>query len=219
MSILGRRLGAAAVAVLCSTIAATGLASDHLDSPAVSKDPTADITDLFAFTSPERAGHLVLVLNANPGASKDTRFSDAVMYSFRVRSDAKTSDREVRIDCSFDAAASQKGTCTAYAFAPSTQRLYAQLESGPFALNTVTDEQNGLRVFAGLRADPFYIDAKGAPAGIFGPKFAFTGSNSLHELDVLTIVIDLDVRRVLGSLGPSTTYRIAGETSIIKVKS
>jgi hypothetical protein len=218
MNVIGKWLGAGLVALLCSTVSASGLASDHTDSPAGSQDPTGDITDLFAFKSPAQAGHLVLVLNVHPGAFKDAQFSDAVTYSFRVRSDAKANDREVRIDCAFDDdAAEQHGTCTAYAFAPSTQRLYARLESAPIVLNGTAGEKNGMRVFAGRRADPFYIDAKGSPAGIFGPKFAFTASNALQGLDVLSIVIDLDVRRVLGSLGSSTTFRIAGETSM-KVK-
>jgi hypothetical protein len=205
---------ALALGLFCTASSATALASDHTDSPAISRDPTADITDLFAFKSPERAGHLVLVMNVHPGAYKDAKFSDAVTYSIRVRSEAKTNDREVRIDCTFDAAAEQHGSCTAYAFAPSSKRLIGKVESGDFAVGAVGKEKDGMRVFAGLRADPFYIDAKGAPAGIRGDKFAFTGDNALKGLDVLGIVVEVDVRRVLTALGTGGALRIAAETTI-----
>ena len=34
--------------------------SDHFSGPAVMGDPAVDITDFYAFPSPERPGHLVL---------------------------------------------------------------------------------------------------------------------------------------------------------------
>ena len=37
-------------------------AADHLDGPGVANNGAADITDLYAFPSPERPGHLVLQL-------------------------------------------------------------------------------------------------------------------------------------------------------------
>jgi hypothetical protein len=200
--------------LFCTAFSQAALASDHTDSPAISQDPTADITDLFAFKSPERSGHLVLVMNVHPGAFKDAKFSDAVTYSIRVRSESKTNDREVRIDCTFDAAAEQHGSCTAYAFVPSTKRLLGKVESGPFTVGAVGKEKDGMRIFTGLRADPFYIDAKGAPAGIRGDKFAFTGDNALKGLDVLSIVVDVDVRKVFAALGSSGALRVAAETTI-----
>ena len=48
-------------------------------------EPTADITDLYAFPSPEHPGHLVLVLNTLPFAPPSAVFSDGLIYRFRVR--------------------------------------------------------------------------------------------------------------------------------------
>ena len=37
--------------------------SDHVDGPRQIGDPPADLTDLFAFTSPENPAHTVLAMN------------------------------------------------------------------------------------------------------------------------------------------------------------
>jgi len=58
--------------------------SDRFSGPQFA-DPAADITGLYAFPSPERPGHLVLVLNVFPAAAPGALFSDAISYRFRVR--------------------------------------------------------------------------------------------------------------------------------------
>ena len=42
--------------------------SDHISGPRALADPIADITDVYAFPSPETPGRLVLVLNTLPMA-------------------------------------------------------------------------------------------------------------------------------------------------------
>jgi Domain of unknown function (DUF4331) len=42
--------------------------ADHFSGPRALADPASDITDVFAFPSPERPGHLVLVLDVFPVA-------------------------------------------------------------------------------------------------------------------------------------------------------
>ena len=43
--------------------------SDHFSGPAVMGDPAVDITDFYAFPSPERSGNLVLIMNVFPMAT------------------------------------------------------------------------------------------------------------------------------------------------------
>jgi hypothetical protein len=45
----------------------------------------ADITDVYAFPSPERPGHLVVVLNTLPFAPPSALFSDGLVYRLRIR--------------------------------------------------------------------------------------------------------------------------------------
>ena len=59
--------------------------SDHISGPRALADPIADITDVYAFPSPERAGHLVLVENTLPFAQPSALFSDGLVYRFRLR--------------------------------------------------------------------------------------------------------------------------------------
>ena len=59
--------------------------SDHISGPRALAEPIADITDVYAFPSPERPGHLVLVIDTLPFAPPDGRLSDGLIYRFRVR--------------------------------------------------------------------------------------------------------------------------------------
>ncbi len=59
--------------------------SDHISGPRALAEPIADITDVYAFPSPERPGHLVLVLNTLPFAKPSDLLSDGLVYRFRLR--------------------------------------------------------------------------------------------------------------------------------------
>ena len=59
--------------------------SHHISGPRAVAEPIADITDLYAFPSPEHPGRLVLVLNTLPFAPPSAVFSDGLIYRFRLR--------------------------------------------------------------------------------------------------------------------------------------
>src|SRR4051812_50220369 len=59
--------------------------SDHISGPRALSDPIADITDLYAFPSPERPGRLVLVMNTLPFAKPWDALSEGLIYRFRLR--------------------------------------------------------------------------------------------------------------------------------------
>ena len=92
-------------------------------------DPSIDLTDLFAFTSPEDAGRTVLVANVFPSAGASALFSNAAIYAICVRratvagtgdtASFKTGAEEFRFTCRFDTLqpgpdgkSIQRGTCT-----------------------------------------------------------------------------------------------------------
>src|SRR5471030_2375075 len=85
--------------------------SDHVDGPRQIGDPASDLTDLFAFTSPENPGRTVLALDVFPSAGASAMFSNAINHSIVVRhvsvaglGDAakfKTDDKEYRFNCRF----------------------------------------------------------------------------------------------------------------------
>src|SRR4051812_50211006 len=59
--------------------------SDHISGPRALAEPIADITDVYAFPSPERPDHLVLVMNTLPFAQPSDVLSDGLVYRFRLR--------------------------------------------------------------------------------------------------------------------------------------
>src|SRR3954470_10290499 len=59
--------------------------SDHISGPRALAEPIADITDVYAFPSPDRPGRLALVMNTLPFAQPSDAMSDGLVYRFRLR--------------------------------------------------------------------------------------------------------------------------------------
>jgi hypothetical protein len=197
--------------------------SDHISGPRAVADPIADITDVYAFPSPQSPGRLVLVLNTLPMAKASDLFSTGLLYRFRLRpltppaNDAPGArwtfvpgEEEVVLDCTFDppgpdpdrTGREQHGTCVT----PDGERVVFR----------VNDEEGGhgrgVRVFAGVRWDPFIMDARAALATIATRKLAFTeeGSIFLDGKNVLSIVVEIDQgllpgRRLVGVVAETLT--------------
>src|ERR1700740_302803 len=103
--------------------------SDHVDGPRSISEPAADVTDLFAFTSPEDPGRIVLAMCVFPYAGENAIFPNVIDYSIAVRRVSvagignaarfQPADDEIRFSFRFetlkrDAAgrAIQRGICT-----------------------------------------------------------------------------------------------------------
>ena len=177
--------------------------SDHISGPRALSEPIADITDVFAFPSPERPGHLVLVMNTLPFAQPSDTPSPGLIYRFRLRplthsaSDAAApftpSDREFVFDCVFSPPSADAGTGV-------RQEGFCTVPTGETVPFTVNDPDgasaHGVRVFAGHRWDPFMMDAPAALKTIATGMLAFTdpGSIYLDGKSVLSLVVEVDTR-------------------------
>lgn len=67
-------------------------ASSHREAPLITEDPVADLTDVYAFMSPDRPDSLTLIANVIPfetpaGGPNFHKFGDDVLYSINVDSD------------------------------------------------------------------------------------------------------------------------------------
>ena len=184
--------------------------SDHISGPRALANPIADITDVYAFPSPERSGHLVLVLNTLPFAPPSALFSDGLVYRFRLRPLTvgarddpalfAVGAQEFAFGCVFSEPAGgdwargrgQGGVCTT--------------PSGATVSFSVNDERggsgHGVRVFGGPRWDPFIMDAPAALKTIATGELAFTdpGSIYLDGKNVLSLVVEIDYAGVLGDV-------------------
>jgi hypothetical protein len=164
--------------------------SDHFSGPAVMGDPAVDLTDFYAFPSPERPGNLVLIMDAFPLATSQSFFSDVVTYRFRLRpltlsgGNATHGTAEHTIDVTFsdvpEGTSVQKGSVVT-----SDGREASFVVGEPF-------EQDGMRVFAGLVSDPFFMDVEATLRTDISGKLAFnTAENTVHFRDVLSIVVEV----------------------------
>lgn len=195
--------------------------SDHFSGPRALAGPAGDICDVYAFPSPERPGHLVLVMTVLPGATEDASFSDAIVCRFRLRPLAikeETSsfsfgppESELVFACSFEAARPAAGGATP------VQDGRCTLPSGEMVRFRVHDEQggrgNGVRVYAGLRSDPFCIDLPAYLESLMTGRLAFKhqGQNSLTGFNALSVVIEVDDAPLLQS---SPLWGVVGETVV-----
>jgi hypothetical protein len=74
-----------------------GVASSHREAPAISEDPTADNTDVYAFVSPDRPDSVTIVANYIPleepaGGPNFAKFGDDVLYELHVDNDGDSAD-------------------------------------------------------------------------------------------------------------------------------
>lgn len=141
---------AAKILLLMCLISNYSLAADHLDGPAASSDPAADITDIYAWM--QDSNRINLVMNVFPLASETSRFSNSVSYVFHIRSLAAYGQANQRstVICEFDV--NQNLTCEVNGF-ELVNSVNASSPSG------VQSSVAGFKVFAGLRNDPFFFDA------------------------------------------------------------
>ena len=183
--------------------------SDHISGPRALSDPIADITDVYAFPSPDHPGGLVLVVNTLPMAKPSDRFSAGLVYRFRIR--PVTADptsgayvpghEELVLDCVFGQPVhEQLGTFVS----PSGEQVSFRVD------DETGGAGRGIRVFAGVRWDPFFMDARAALATIATHELAFTdpGSIFLDGKNVLSIVVEIDT----AFLAASTLVGVVAET-------
>src|SRR5579871_847604 len=159
--------------------------SDHFSGPAVMGDPAIDITDFYAFISPERPGNLVLIMDVFPMAAPQACFSDVLTHRFRLRPLKQSGGSfahgaaEYSIDVRFsdvpEGTSLQKGTIVT-----SDGREGRFIVGEPF-------EKDGMRVFAGLASDPFFMDVEAALrtdiSGTWSFRKADTAENTVHLRD------------------------------------
>jgi hypothetical protein len=186
--------------------------SDHVDGPRSIGDPAADITDLFAFTSPEDPARTVLAMNVFPSAGEDAIFSNVIDYSIAVRhvvvagvgNSAKfqPADDEIRFSFRFE-------TLKRDTAGKAIQHGVCRLPGGRELSLTVNEEkgtstpEGDFRVFAGLRSDPFYL--------AWDIAILKKLPNLLQHTNVLCIVVECDTRRVL-DLAKGSLFGAIAET-------
>jgi hypothetical protein len=185
-------------------------ASDHLDGPRATADPQSDLTDVFAFTSPEDPTRVVLAMAVTPYASDASTFSPDVDYAFRVRRVAAlqplTLDQET-LDVVCELGEADTGPDTMTCTGPDGVTASAVVG------DTGAPAGPAMRVFAGLRSDPAFLDRQGMLATVATGRTSFTGQNSFLGANVLAIVVELDSSIFAREGGVAPALEVAADTT------
>jgi hypothetical protein len=145
--------------------AKTMLASDHQDTPEVELSPRYDVNDVYAFPAAER-GRIALVLGTSspltPAATPSARFGtkDKELYQLKIDTNGDAVE-DLVFQITFTGKDKQRVTLRG-PYKPTTTGAMGNVLLGGKALSgpvgQVLSDGNGIKLFAGPRDDPFFID-------------------------------------------------------------
>ncbi|NQY99984.1 MAG: DUF4331 family protein [Bdellovibrionales bacterium] len=173
----------------------TSYASDHIDGPITTEHAISDLADFYMFPSPSRDNHLVLIMNTHFAAYSSNHFNEGIVYEFHLKrasldiegKQVETSG-EKTISCSFETPHhhhAHKVNCTSD---------FGVAVSGP---TEQIVESEGIRVFTGLRSDPFFFNffwvQKVVSEGVIE---APTNDDIMLNLNALSIVVEVDLAKL-----------------------
>ncbi len=192
----------AALAVVVSGLFATmASAADHAESPLNVSNPTADINDVYAFRSPANPDNLVIAISVNPliaPSDNATRgvFDSLVTYQVHVDLDGNLID-----DATVNIRKAGNSLVVEGLGAPMSAAI-----TSPGA-SPIINQVGPVKVFAGLRDDPFFFDLAGFQGFLANPQVPAKGLRAAGDGDpvdafagvnVLAIVLEVPVTAVTG---------------------
>ena len=204
-------------------LASTGFASlatvggaDHKDSPSVSDTPAVDNTDLYAFRSPANNDNLVIVAGFNPLTAP----SDNARTNFDPQM-----QMQIEVDRTGDPAPEATATLrfTENPLTLVVEGLGPAISAPvtpPGQANPIITEAGGVKVFAGLREDPFFFDLQGfmmfasnpqAPVSGLRPAGAGQATDTFAGTNVSMIVLEVPITALTGANNANTgTIKVVG---------
>lgn len=187
-------------------------AADHIDSPAAVAEPTADITDLYAWMSDD-AENLNLILDVHPFATGESAFSTEVQYVFHVNSSAAYGE-------------AQTETAIVCQFASETEVECWVGDGGDYVAGDatggagITSESGMTRVFTGLRDDPFFMEFTGFTETVgavvaAAPSLTFDEAGCPNVDEATSGVLVGQLQSGMEGAAASDTFEGAGVLSLV----
>lgn len=226
-------LGGLAGLVVVALVATKGQAADHVDSPSLTTNPMADITDVYSWMT---GSNLNLVMNLSPIDDGVRSFGPAVLYVFHLTSKpglgvGAPGGTETKVIFRLASNTSIQGWVTD---ATGTKDY---VTGDPSNTAGVTSNLGKIKVFAGRRSDPFFFDAAGfqtaatslgmttlnpdrggCPTAIDQAQAAglraqlASGTDAFATANVMAIVVQID--KSLVTTGTNTTVAVWGSTHL-----
>ena len=212
---------------VCLVVAAAGIiyAADHIDAPAVTNKPT-DITDVYVFRGQD-PDNMVFVANTqgllSPAATADAGFDENTMIEFNIDNNGDNVE-DLVIQC-----IAKNGKMRVYGPAiPQVTGTISYLNVSNFSVQAditkygqdpIIGEEDGIKVFAGPRDDPFFFDLVRFRQVIAGQASSFNnpGSDTFAGTNVMGIVVEVP-KALLGSNGTINVWAesksATGSTSV-----
>ncbi|MFI6077752.1 DUF4331 family protein [Actinoplanes sp. NPDC051343] len=192
-------------------------------------DARLDLTDLFVFGSPEDLGKTVLIIDVNPHTTGMSAMPPFLMKSefhpdgiYRINIDTDgDAQAEIAFTLVFSELVDDKQTGTLFyatgADARRPEPAGEVLVSGTpvgFDAGAEPVQAAPVRLFIGVRSDPFFADADGAFHG-----FHWTGQDAFADRNILSIAIEVP-HDLLGSgpaIGAWATVSVRRDRAIVQV--
>jgi hypothetical protein len=189
------------------------VAADHIDAPAV-QGGTSDITDFYAFQA-QNSDNVVFVANVqgllSPSATADATFDENVLIEFNIDTTGDYVENLVIQAIPRDGKMYFFGPTN-----PGTTGLNSMIETlgaqsivdiTPYGSDAIIKTSNGLKIFAGPRDDPFFMDFAQYGEILAGNATGFNnpGSDTFAGSNVMSIVVEVP-KSMLGGSGTVNTW-------------
>lgn len=166
-------------------------ASDHIDGPVTMKHRVADLSDLYAFSDSTNNENLNIVLNTYPLVASNGHFDSKVFYRIHINKLSPDSLQPINetgslmtIECRFITPLDHHNHHTPHqSICSSNNGLKAKS-----TFNKVSEGTESMRVFHGMRSDPFFFNSDWAKSAIKGKINPPAKSNTMDSINVLSIV-------------------------------
>ncbi|NJB81413.1 DUF4331 family protein [Wenyingzhuangia aestuarii] len=207
-------LGLATIALVSGAI----IAADHIDAPDV-KGGTSDITDFYAFEG-ANSSNLVFVANVqgliSPENSSSAKFDKNVMIEFNIDTNNDNIEDYViqaipngdNMEIYGPAVPNETGVNSTMLDAKFKSSVAITAYGTTQIEATVnTSLVSGVKAFAGLRDDPFFMDFAKYSEIIAGEATAFDnpGTDTFAGTNVLSVVVEVP-KTMIGGTGTINTW-------------
>ncbi len=186
-------------------------ASDHRDSALLTSNPAEDIADVYSFLNPSDPSRVVLAMTVSgfipPSENGTTFFDPQVLYQLKIDTNGDAVEDQV-IQAFVTGSGSNQVMHFRGPVAPSLVGPGGRVVRGPEvatvrvsnSTSPIVAQRNGIKVFAGIRDDPFFFDLVQFKHVVAGEatKFNNPGTDAFAGFNVLAIVIELP-KSLLGS--------------------
>ncbi|WP_179345673.1 DUF4331 family protein [Winogradskyella ursingii] len=190
------------------------IAADHIDAPAVT-GTTSDITDYYAFRG-ENTNNIAFVANVqgllSPGDTGSASFDENVMIEINISTNNDLQEELVIQAIPRDGKMYFFGPVVATSTGLSSTITSNAITQGsvditPYGQSAIIENNNGIRMFAGPRDDPFYFDFTQYNEIIAGNAGSFNdpGNDTFAGTNVMSVVIEVP-KSLIGGSGSINTW-------------